>query len=408
MQIDFQALEQALAPIEQIGQAELTFDAGPTTITLRVLRPEEEVEAQKYAADVLRDQEETGDHQAVSYLDKLRLGFLSYSVVAIGDMDFRNVEYVDTGDKLPNGTSIKVTKAKAMRELLSRWSRPVLTAVFGQFHVLTAKAEAEAERLIEYEPSNIPAEIERLNKRVQELREMKESAEQEEKTKLSERLNAVDEALKAEPQIVPSPEAVEDDDDEVKVNPEQVMPTSQRQPVRRQGPITPATVQGVPEGATQPPAREPGQPSQAQQSASAQAQPPRSDESLVNTDDADTLHAAADAEHARLMARRRAHQVPGAAQVNTDNSALTAAGFHSGAPRAPHLDAASVASNIPVVTPATHKQPVGTLDGKDVYRLPGQELGTSNPQRPDSSVLNPQSTPGGGSRNPRFNPPKKP
>ena len=156
MQIDFKALEQALAPIEEIGQGELTFEAASTTITLRVLLPAEEVEAQRYAASVLQDEVE-GDHSAVDYLDRFRIACLSHSVVAIGDMDFRGLEYVETGEVLPNGSPIKVTKSKALRTLLARWTRSTLTVVYSKFSDLTSKAEAAAESLIEYTPSDLPA-----------------------------------------------------------------------------------------------------------------------------------------------------------------------------------------------------------------------------------------------------------
>ena len=52
--ITLSALEAALAPIEEIGQAEITFpvetERGPLEVTLHILLPEEENEVQRYAA----------------------------------------------------------------------------------------------------------------------------------------------------------------------------------------------------------------------------------------------------------------------------------------------------------------------------------------------------------------------
>ena len=76
MQIDFQALEQALAPIAEIGQGELTFDMGATPVTLRVLLPAEELEVQRYASEVISARGEGDDpNDAVDYLDRFRKTF---------------------------------------------------------------------------------------------------------------------------------------------------------------------------------------------------------------------------------------------------------------------------------------------------------------------------------------------
>lgn len=385
MQIDFKALEAALAPIEALGIFERKFDAGPTSITLRVLLPAEEIEAQKYAASVLADNEDEGGHAAVEYLDKLRIAFLSYSVVAIGDMDFRGVDYVETGEKLDNGTPIKVPKHKAMRDLISRWSRAVLSQVFAHFHALTVDAEKSAEKNIEYEPADIPAEIDRLNNRIEELREQMNQAEASEKTRLSDRLEAVN-------QVVQQPSDPEPESDEPKMDPEQALPPSQRAPARRAGPIAPATIQGVPEDIEPPPARPPQGPA---------TRVPSSDSSLINMDDDEGLHAAADAEHARLLERRMRQRAP----ANPDGSALSASGMHSGGVP-PHAGAATTAARVE----PDYGQPVGTLDGKEVYRMPGQELATPAAKPPANAraVINPPQATDGGARNPRFQPRKKP
>ena len=192
MQIDFKALEQALAPIAEIGQGELTFDAGGTSITLRVLRPSEEVEAQKYASVALEGETE---HAAVDYLDRFRLGCLSHAIMAVGSQDFRNVDFVTTGETLDNGTSIKVPTYKAMRQLLGRWTRAALSGVFTKFHELIMQTELEAEKAIIFKPANIPSEIDRLHQRITELRAEMEKAEAVKKTAFSETVGQVEAQL---------------------------------------------------------------------------------------------------------------------------------------------------------------------------------------------------------------------
>lgn len=393
MQIDFAALEQALAPIEEIGQAEHTFQAGSTTITLRVLRPEEEVEATKYAMSAF-DGSDEGDHQAVDYLDRLRIGFLSYSVVAVGSQDFRDLDFVTTGETLPNGVPVKIPRVEGMRRLLRRWSRPVLTSVFGHFHHLTAKAEAEAEQMVEYEPSNIPAEIERLEKKISDLRDQMDQADAAEKTKLSERLQAiqsvsVEEAQKKAQEAMQAEMDRRKTEDEVPTDPAQFqLPT--RQPIQPQQAPPPAGIQGVPQGAQQPPAaRAPQYPN------ASQVPYTPADESLIGGD-SDQMNAAALAEHQRLLQRRAA--MAQGRPMPSDGSALSM--MRSGA-LPPHADAAALAERIEAERRATLE---GDIDGVEVYRM-GQQ-GLEKPQgRPDGAVLNPVQS---GNRNPRFVAPKKP
>lgn len=377
MQLDFNALEKALAPVAEIGQGETTFDAGDTTITLRVLLPSEEVAAQKYAATAL-NQDDEGDHQAVDYLDRLRIGMLAYAVVAIGDNNFRGIEYIETGEKLEGGTAIKMTKAAAMQKLIGRWSRTTLTNVFGKFHDLVQKAEAEAENQIEYEPSNISAEIDRLQNRVIELRAEQDKVKAAEQAKLSERLASVDQRPSKQPPLSTEP------------LPDPTVPS----PVLGRMPIAPTTVQT--------PVKNPHQnPHQEAREVQAQvvAHTPRPDSSFIDTSNDETLDDALDSEHRRLAEMRRG-------RAPDQGSALSATGMHSGGRRAPHRDAREAEED----TGFAHRsaQHRGTTeDGVPVFAMPSQELGAQPPVvQAGPSRLNPPAP--AGSTNPRFRSPKKP
>jgi len=382
MQIDFKALEQALAPIEQIGQGELTFDVGSTTLTLRVLVPTEEVEAQKYAAGALSENER--ENTAVDYLDRFRVGCLSHAVVAVGDQDFRNVEFIETGEVLDNGVKVKIARHMAMRKLLLRWTRSALTGVFIKFNELLKRAEMEAEKAIEFEPADITTERERLQKRLEELAEKEEQATAADKSKFAETVETLaqsDAQLEREPL---------EDPDEPEFHPEQVMPVSKR----RAGPITP---QQAP-----PPAQ---RPVRAPQPASAQAplhraDPPQADSSLMNTDDDDAMNAALDAEHNRLLAmRRRAQQ--GVPQPN-EGSLLAATGGRRPVQRPPHWDAAAADVELGTLdTPVPASREAGA---QTVYPTFTEDLGTRAPAAP-APVINPEQA--GATTNPRFKPRQK-
>jgi len=379
MQIDFKALEQAFAPIEEIGQGEITFDAGPTTITLRVILPHEEVEGQKYAAGALNEVDE-GEQSAVDYLDRLRIGFLSHSIIAIGDQDFRDVDFVETGEMLANKKPIKIPRYKAMRKLLGRWTRITLTAVFSKFNELVQRAEVEAEKQIEYEPSSIPSEIDRLQKKIDDLNVQVAQNEAADKASITEKVSAMADPGVLEPDPAPIPE-----DDEPEVNPEQMMPAAQR----RTGPITPVSAPPPPERRAPPP-----QPA----SQPVPEQPPvqknssRANSSFINTEDDDGMDAALDAEHNRILEMRRR---VAASQQADDGSALQAIHPQMGR-RPPHQDAAIVEAEV---------QERGTLDGRPVFALPTQDLDTKAPAVHPRGHLNPAA---GSNRNPRFKGPQKP
>ena len=392
MQIDFKALEQALAPIEDIGQGEVTFDAGLTTITLRVILPHEEVEAQKHAAGALNEGDE-GEHSAVDYLDRFRIACLSHALVAVGDQDFRHVDYVATGEFLANEKPIKVPRYKAMRILLGRWTRSTLTAVFARFSDLVHAAEIESEKQIEYEPSSIPAEIDRLQKRVEDLKSQVQQNEAAEKASFTEKVAAL--ASEEAFDVIPAAPAVEDDGP--LVDPEQVM-----SPVhRRTGPISPAVVPPPPERQIQEP-----------QAPVRRTQTRPADSSFINVDDDSGLDAALDAEHNRIAEMRR-RAMAGQQQLN-DGSALQMIHpqLQQSVRRPPHLAAAEVEAEVGAIAEAAadaRAKQIGFIDGKPVFALPGQDLDTRQPQRQpaDKARLNPHQD-GSGNRNPRFKAPQKP
>jgi hypothetical protein len=400
MQIDFKALEQALAPIAEIGQGELTFDAGGTSITLRVLRPHEEVEAQKYAASAL---EGDSDGAAVDYLDRFRVGCLSYAIVAVGSQDFRNVDYVDTGEKLENGTPIKVPTYKAMRGLLSQWTRSALSGVFGKFHELLMRTEKEAERAIIIEPADIPTEIDRLRQRIEELRGEMEKAQAVEKTKFSETVANAEAQVRA--QAAPQPPAAPPQQESQPPSP-QVLPPQARRPISPAAAAPPVAAQGTAPAPTvqvPPPAMATAAPTTAP--VPPPRPPSRADSSFIDTSDDDAANAAVVQEHQRLVAMR---QRAALGQVQEEEgSALETVHpqLQQGRRRPPHFDAAEVEAQVQATAPARHLG--DTADGVPVFAMPSQDLEVAGSRRvPDKGALNRPVSPAE-SRNPRFQPSRK-
>lgn len=405
MQIDFKALEKALAPIEEIGQGELTFDMGSTPVTMRVLLPAEELEVQRYASEALPSGETEGDpNNAVDYLDRFRIGCIAHAIIVVGDLDFREVAYVEMGDSLDNGAMVKVPKVKALRSLVARWSRSLLTRAFRKYSELLNQVEHKAEQAIMFVPSDRDAEIERLETLLAELKTAKEQEAFKDKevftAKVDAALVAEDTADKVATVLGVRPASPEREslaeEDEQPPAPAVAPPAP-----KRTGPISPQQAA--------PPQERP-----AHQSARPQPvhpTPPRADSSFINADDDDSMNAAMQAEHLRLVEMRR-RSAQGQRPAD-EASALERVHPQLQPPprrRPPHLDAAEVEEELGLVhTAAQQARHMGdTPDGVPVYAMPAQDLEVPGAQnRPDRGAINPK-TEAGGAKNPRFTPPRKP
>ena len=356
MQITLDLLEKALAPIEAIGRGETTFDVGGTPLTLRVLFPEEEAAIQKYAAQAMTDEEGA----ALEYLERFKLSVLSYALVSVGDQDFREVQFIETEEKLPSGLKVKVPKAEAVRKLLTRWSGVVRSGMFRKYVELTTRIEKESEKIILFEPSDTDSEIERLGKRLEQLKAEKERLKDDSSVSSVSKMAKVI-LTQEEDQKALKQEAAEE-----------------KQPVARQS--------IVPEHAAPPPPApskldvEPAAPPSA-------TQPGDTDDSFLDPADASGMEAAIARENKRrLVDRQRARQpLPTAPAASVLTSTL-------GSRRPPHLDAQEAAT-------ATF------VDG--AMRLPVEEITKRAPPPADQPApINP-TLDTQGTRNPRFRPPAR-
>jgi hypothetical protein len=404
MPINMQQLSAALEPVRQIGTEEITFHVGETEITLRLANPKEEVEAQTYARQSLGEDEEGERHVIMSYLDHVKVGYLSYAIMKLGDMDLRGVERIETGEKLENNKMVTVPRHMALRDLLWSWNRLVLVGMFKKYSELITKTQQAVEEAIEFEPSDIGAEIERLEERVAELKRLQEEENADDET--TERLKAL--AQMEGTELDPgTPEVPEEATDATRVP---VAPPEAQEPVeapqeppqrasRKRSPILPERVA--------PPVDQPvpssSQPPQQGQAARMSQPPPPSSSSFVDSSDADAMQAEANAEHQRIMARRQR-----AAQGLPPEPAPASVLQTSGARRLPpHAEAAQVASTM---TAAELKHQAlqreyteaGTTEGGvPMFVPPTEGIGGPSAQSgpPPRVPLNPQPT---GNANPRF------
>jgi len=409
-EITFQALEAALAKIDQVGQGEVTFDVGDVPVTLRKMSPEEETAVNDFA-NVAYEGIEEGDHQTVlNYLDRFKVAVLSHALVAVGGVDFREVEYVETGEKL-NDKPVKEPRHMAMRKLIrARFSDNLRSGMFRKYHALCAQVDEAADKAIEFEPSDLDSEIERLETRAKQLKQRKSQEEEAAKpSDMSQRMQAVvnmdnqDRGRAPEPPIPEAPPTdggpstdEEPPTDEASPDPSADEPPPAPQSPEERQPISPQV------GA--PPVRPPETaqtPPEAQPEPSAEEDPaPDPGPSVAPAGPLDTFIDEGDEEaiaaaNTQLLQHRRAK---GRGAAPPAESVLTAA-HQQGLPhrKAPHTGIAEGDEKI---------QPAGELGGVPVFRAPAQEVGARAEAPEDRrGVVNLQ--PDQSTRNPRFRAPPK-
>lgn len=178
--LDMKALERALAPITEIGREEWSFTIEGTTIVLRAILPSEEIAVQRYAKNavdanriveegVVQAEEEQG-FEALEFFYLFRSELLAYAIIQVNAVDLRNEAFVATGEMTESNKPIRIPKHVAMRNLIQKWSRQMVTAAFTQYGYLIQKLDDAAMTLVEYTPSDLEAEIDRVEHRLEELK----------------------------------------------------------------------------------------------------------------------------------------------------------------------------------------------------------------------------------------------
>jgi hypothetical protein len=179
--VNLKALEAAIAKVENIRAFEYTFEVGDIQITLRPLLPFEETEMTRYAEVAMEGVKEGASTQAAfaDFMDRLRHATLGFSIVELGELDLRKVEYLETGEVDDQQRPILVPKWEAIRDMVaSQWTRFMLSEVFSRFGELLERLEANARKSVKFDPVDLQEEIERHERRLTELRALKLKSEE--------------------------------------------------------------------------------------------------------------------------------------------------------------------------------------------------------------------------------------
>lgn len=396
MAIQLAALEKTAKAISSLGYEEISFAINGTEITLCTLTPEQEIEVQRYASQVYKDNASTDASDTMDFFDRFRVATIAKGCCQLGEHDLRGVTTVETGETTSAGKPIKSPKDQVLIKLFTKWPRNLVIGCFSKHFEITFRRDSQTREAIQFEPSDLDAEISRLQDRIKMLENEKERRKSHEQNlfmtfyKETHRVgqNQVNEAPSSLNEDDGDIADYEEDEDDVVEAPAPVAapPTQRRSiiPTQSAPPPRPGQAEMPPLPLQAPPHTPPVQyqkPGSANTPASFEA----IESSLVDTGDADSMEAAMQAEVQRFYAARQAPlggvtlpqgSEPPVQEIN-DASSLKRAQFEG-----------------------------TTKDGKEVYRLPSESLTgapveLTRPQVPTQAqeALNP---PRGGIRNPRF------
>lgn len=363
MQITLEALEKAVAPIEELGQGESSFPVGNTMITVRVILPEEEAQVQNYAAQL------EGDGSApMEFIERFKRSLLSYAIVQFGALDLRDVTFVETGEKLDNGKFVKIPKVDAISTVIGKWSSPVRTGVYRKYVDLLSRVEEKSRLAIVFEPSDRDTEINRLEREIERMTERKGTLIEERDRKGVDLTSSVSRIAR---EIATREETLVDKLKIEEIEADQ-LESPKEPPVKVQAPMPPAVpakrTSILPQQAAPPQPRPAQTPSQVpivdppQPKAGAESFDDIQD-SFVDMGDPEGLEAAIAIENRRMLARR---QHPGKDGVMAPESRINSVL----ARRPPHLDAQETERELEASMMYAGK----TSTGVDTFRLPAEDL----------------------------------
>ena len=356
MTLAIQDLHSLMAPLTDLGRGEATFEVGGLSVTLRTLTPEEEIATQRYARGALTEGDSNDQINALDYLDRFRVYCLGNSIVQIGDVDFRGVTTIETGEKLQNGVAVKIKKHEALIKVTESWSRSMVTTLFQRFTSLMEKVESGIEKTLKYDDDHIDAEISRLEEKLADLKTTKSKRDVAKSDPRDGIRNAAsDKPTPKESPAAPEPEAPKETWETARLNRTSTEETGfleepadiPRSLSTDNGEVAPAAKAEAPAATVRKPVF--GDRPKPREVPEAEKSDPLGgvQSSLVDTDDPDVI----EAENRRLMSERMKRM----------------------SPVPPHLAAREVAQSI---------EQAGSIEGVPVFRMPSQDLNPDTAAKP--------------------------
>lgn len=186
------ALKKAFQKVIALGYVEREIQIGSQIFRLRNLQKQE-------GESVLADNQHLlveGDGQdTIKYLTSFRLGVLSHAIIGVDDLDFRDVKFVETDEKLPNGVTVKIAKPQAILQLLKEMNADVQSKLYDHLVSLEAESSRMIREDLQDAPSDMDIEIIRLRERLEALEAQKADNQALAQSSFKSSLDIINEAM---------------------------------------------------------------------------------------------------------------------------------------------------------------------------------------------------------------------
>jgi hypothetical protein len=164
MTINLAQLQELMSPLNELCKKEKEVNISGIKVVLRHLNPQDEIEIQKLLPSI-QDENVSG----IEFADVFRRETLCRSIVQVNDLDLRGIEEIETGETLPNGTPVKISKAEAIVQIIGSWSRPVISKLFEHYGMLSEEIEKEMDESLVLNVNDTELEKENLQDRLTNL-----------------------------------------------------------------------------------------------------------------------------------------------------------------------------------------------------------------------------------------------
>ena len=162
MTINLSQLKELMSPLTQLCQREREVDLQGIKVVIKHLTPKEELDVQKLLPEL-------EGATAVEFADVFRRETLARSIVQVGDLDLRDTKEIETGETLPNGKAVKVSKEEAVVQVMDNWSKYVLAKLVEQYGHLSEEIEKGLDDSLKINIEDTEAEKEQLKARIENL-----------------------------------------------------------------------------------------------------------------------------------------------------------------------------------------------------------------------------------------------
>jgi hypothetical protein len=169
--LTFDRIKNGLSKFQNLGILEDTVEIHGMEIDLRTLKQGEHKLVNQYVASYMDQYEEEAESIAIDatmdFFAVRKAEPLTHAIMRIGDIDFRGIEYIETGEVNEEGVPLKMEKHVFVRHLLYDMDPSVIDALHNKYADMLSESEEKAAEKIKFRDPE--EELRRVEKRREEL-----------------------------------------------------------------------------------------------------------------------------------------------------------------------------------------------------------------------------------------------